>query len=486
LFAPTETNVKCGSIINQKDFDDAPEVAGQSFECIRFEANNVTQVDNFGYRFCELNVTCKAFKEFSGINSVKLRFPDALQNIQWRIVPDVWSDTSDENAVVGHILSPNNIADPAKLKNYKEKSTDKTQTKVPDEMKWKVNKQNQLAGTSSNPTTVTFGVTRSKYEEAYGAAKNFTNWGLQMSFLNEKKVEEQGSGTPKGSHVVEFLFDVQESIYKSEWTVDNSIISKFGTVVSFLLSIIAFLKIAKLVLEKIIDTTLIKRAKKNKREAPLDVKLRQATLVEDREDEIKTIMSSVERRASQFQLGTKPSLFTSMTADIDTSSGDVELVEVVGHSAVEEEEEQEEEMITKDMSEVHKTIEVTIPHGTKPGNTVTVNLPDGREIHITVPHGMHAGNIMTINYDEHGKHHVKKTDEQQEEKVEGVHDVHEEPHEVEVAENVHTRVATLTTTVASLSSELLELKELMRTLLPSTEPAPPPAGDGFENVGSNQ
>ena len=78
-------------------------------------------------------------------------------------------------------------------------------------------------------------------------------------------MEEQGSGTPKGSHVVEFLFDVQESIYKSEWTVDNSIISKFGTVVSFLLSIIAFLKIAKLVLEKIIDTTLIKRAKKNKR-----------------------------------------------------------------------------------------------------------------------------------------------------------------------------------------------------------------------------
>ena len=235
-------------------------------------------------------------------------------------------------------------------------------------------------------------------------------------------MEEQGSGTPKGSHVVEFLFDVQESIYKSQWTVDNSILSKFGTVVSFLLSIIAFLKISKLVLEKIIDTTLIVRAKKNKQDAPLDVMIRQATLVEDREDEIKTIMSSVERRASQFQgLRTKPSLFTSMTAgtaDTDTtsSSGDVELVEVVGHSAVEEEEEQEEEMITKDLSELHKTIEVTIPHGTKPGNTVTVNLPDGRE--------MHAGNIMTINYDEHGKHHVKKTDKQQEEKVEGVHDAH--------------------------------------------------------------
>ena len=61
----------------------------------------------------------------------------------------------------------------------------------------------------------------------------------------------------------------------------------------------------------------------------------------------------------------------------------------------------------KDTSELHKTIEVTIPNGTKPGNTINVNLPDGREIHITVPHGMHAGNVMTINYDDHGKHHVK-------------------------------------------------------------------------------
>ena len=53
-----------------------------------------------------------------------------------------------------------------------------------------------------------------------------------------------------------------------------------------------------------------------------------------------------------------------------------------------------------------KTISITIPKGTKAGNKIHVNLPDGRKIHVTVPKGMHAGNTMTINYTDHA-HHVK-------------------------------------------------------------------------------
>jgi len=53
-----------------------------------------------------------------------------------------------------------------------------------------------------------------------------------------------------------------------------------------------------------------------------------------------------------------------------------------------------------------RTISITIPKGTKAGNKIHVNLPNGRKIHVTVPKGMHAGNTMTINYTDHA-HHVK-------------------------------------------------------------------------------
>ena len=52
-----------------------------------------------------------------------------------------------------------------------------------------------------------------------------------------------------------------------------------------------------------------------------------------------------------------------------------------------------------------KSISITIPEGTHPGNKINVNLPDGREIHITVPKGMKPGNTMTINYNKHGHMH---------------------------------------------------------------------------------
>ena len=45
------------------------------------------------------------------------------------------------------------------------------------------------------------------------------------------------------------------------------------------------------------------------------------------------------------------------------------------------------------------TVEIVIPKGVKSGNTITVNLPDGRTIKVTVPQGMKPGNKLTINYD---------------------------------------------------------------------------------------
>jgi hypothetical protein len=46
---------------------------------------------------------------------------------------------------------------------------------------------------------------------------------------------------------------------------------------------------------------------------------------------------------------------------------------------------------------VQKTVEITIPQGVRPGNKITIKLPDGRQVQVTVPNGMRPGNKMTVN-----------------------------------------------------------------------------------------
>ena len=67
---------------------------------------------------------------------------------------------------------------------------------------------------------------------------------------------------------------------------------------------------------------------------------------------------------------------------------------------------------------IKKSIVVTIPQGMRPGNTVNVNLPDGRSIHVVVPKGMRPGNKMTINYNEHGHQVVEDAQKEQKEEKE--------------------------------------------------------------------
>ena len=44
-----------------------------------------------------------------------------------------------------------------------------------------------------------------------------------------------------------------------------------------------------------------------------------------------------------------------------------------------------------------RSVTITIPQGVRPGNKITVNLPDGRQVQVTVPQGMKPGNKMTVN-----------------------------------------------------------------------------------------
>jgi len=55
-------------------------------------------------------------------------------------------------------------------------------------------------------------------------------------------------------------------------------------------------------------------------------------------------------------------------------------------------------VMQQQQQKVEKTLKITIPKGVKAGNTITVNLPDGRSLKVKVPKGMKAGNSLTVNY----------------------------------------------------------------------------------------
>jgi len=44
-----------------------------------------------------------------------------------------------------------------------------------------------------------------------------------------------------------------------------------------------------------------------------------------------------------------------------------------------------------------KSISITIPAGMKPGNQMTINLPNGKTVQVTIPKGMVPGNNITVN-----------------------------------------------------------------------------------------
>jgi len=47
---------------------------------------------------------------------------------------------------------------------------------------------------------------------------------------------------------------------------------------------------------------------------------------------------------------------------------------------------------------INKTVKITIPKGVRAGNTITVNLPNGKTVTVKVPRGMFPGNTLTVNF----------------------------------------------------------------------------------------
>merc|ERR1711865_347494 len=202
-------------------------------------------------------------------------FPDAFQNLKWTVTPSVWSDNIEENAILQGGLSNN---------DYDGEDSEKEEPI-------------QLAGTLEKPSKLQFSATRARYQENYG--KKFQRHGIQLSYKGNPTREGDkanlqqvsNGGNVNGFHVVQFEFDFEDTAFLSEWTMTADLSTSAGTVISFLLSIMAVMKIGKSVLGCIIDKIYLKIADRSKHgdefNLPHDVVLRHATLVESgREKEI--------------------------------------------------------------------------------------------------------------------------------------------------------------------------------------------------------
>ena len=84
-----------------------------------------------------------------------------------------------------------------------------------------------------------------------------------------------------------------------------------------------------------------------------------------------------------------------------TEDGDIELTKITIEKNVGNK--KDEEANEKPEKNQQRSVVVTIPRGMHAGNHVHVNLPNGKSIDIPVPVGMKPGNTMTINYNPHEK-----------------------------------------------------------------------------------
>jgi hypothetical protein len=192
--------------------------------------------------FCRLSLTCTVGADLRGEQNVAVSFPSAFQNIQWSVQPDAWNGL-DIVSKVNHTLMERN---------------------------------HLLTGTATNPTTLSFGLTRSRYRDLRGGlddTKTSRMYGLQVSWLGETKQlsKPDEPDTADGRHHVVFALDVQESVFESERSDRVNFPTRLGTVLTLMLSAIGIMRVVKALLGLLIDVCLVRRAKKTGHAAPSDV-----------------------------------------------------------------------------------------------------------------------------------------------------------------------------------------------------------------------
>jgi len=206
--------------------------------------------------FCRLHMHCYASGTLTGTNTIQLQFPDLFQNMKYSVSTSAW-DTDN-------VAAPPNL-----LKNVFGPTTPE------DDQEDTTAQATALTGTKSAPTTLNFGLVRSKFMNGH-SGRNATSFGIQTSYKGLVK-EENKLGTSDGVHYVAFVFDVEESVYLKQYADKVEFITRIATMFTLLLSAMSGMKFMKSHLELLIDKCCMRRPLT---EVPDDVRRRYKILNE--------------------------------------------------------------------------------------------------------------------------------------------------------------------------------------------------------------
>jgi hypothetical protein len=204
---------------------------------------------------CEVNVTCLTQSSFRGTESVMLEIPDPFQTIKWDVTTSKWSPSS-KAVKISHVLKPSWV-------NHSLPSSSSS----------------QLSGTFASPTRLNFGAIRSVVNDTRFMDSTCIVRGVQLLWRETEKTEDQ-QGTKTGSYFVQFRISVDESVFTMILTNKLTEAEKLSMVLTYFLSLIASIKIIKIVIQLILDKVIVILSDIRNVHVPKDVKRRVAILEE--------------------------------------------------------------------------------------------------------------------------------------------------------------------------------------------------------------
>ena len=227
----------CGDSTNGITLVDSDSISTH-LECST-HATNTKVFTSTDLVMCHALFVCSVNDGFRGSENMFVELPKAFQTTRWQVNPSPWNGIK---TVISHVLSPGNGS--------------------------------LLRGSIENPSVLNFAALRSKLVDVVSPNPDY---GLQITWDSTKRQNSENSPV-LDRHVVAFRFIVDTNIYVSEISIKLDDLTRFGTVLTLMLTVVAVLKVVKLVMEVAIDTTIEVTAGEG--ELPKDVKRRKIVLEE--------------------------------------------------------------------------------------------------------------------------------------------------------------------------------------------------------------
>ena len=220
---------------------------------------------------CAFTFNCSVDSSLSGVQDVMMAFPTAFQVISWHVAPSTWLG-GQKPTNISHVLNP-----------------------TPN---------NMLVGNDKVPTVLEFSVSRAQYLRRSSSAEqeDTIDYGLKLAW-NRIIREEAENGVKEATHIVAFRFNVADTIYVKEISMKLAILTRFGTVLTLLLTAMSSMKFVKVQLQRCIDHCIKTKAKKDRAEPAEDVLRRERVLDEHA---ITNVGNKMRRLSSKSSNNTKP------------------------------------------------------------------------------------------------------------------------------------------------------------------------------------